>query len=182
MLVLDIPEIELYDESKEEFFKVKKTELRLEHSLVSISKWESRWKKPFLSPVKNDKTPAELLDYVRCMTLNQNLDPNVYYALTTEDFRKINEYIDDPMSATKFSDVGTQSPSRDIVTAELVYYMMFSYRIPMECQKWHFNRLMTLIRVFNVKNSDQKKMPKHEVLARNRALNAARRAKNHTKG
>lgn len=182
MLVLDVPEIELFDEAKEEFFKVKKTELRLEHSLVSIAKWESKWKKPFLSPIKNDKTPAEMLDYIRCMTVSQNVDPNVYYALSTEDFCRINEYIDDPMTATTFNDFGTHTPTREVVTAELVYYMMFSYQIPMECQKWHFNRLMTLIRVFNVKNSTQKKMPKSEVLARNRSLNAARRAAAHTKG
>jgi hypothetical protein len=180
MLVLDIPETELYDERKEEFIKVKQTELRLEHSLVSISKWESKWKKPFLA--KEQKTEEEVLDYIRFMTLNQNVDPNVYYAIPVEGFRKINHYIEDTMSATTFSDTGMQTPSRDIITSELVYYMMFSYNIPMECQKWHFSRLMTLIRVFNVKMSKQKKMPKNEILSKNRSLNAARRAALHTKG
>lgn len=180
MLVLEIPDTELYDESKEEFIRVKSTELRLEHSLVSISKWEAKWKKPFLTQKR--KTEEEVLDYVRFMTLNQNVDPNVYYAISVDGFRRINDYIDDSMTATTFTDLGTKTPSRDIITSEIIYYMMFAYNIPMECQKWHFNRLMTLIRVFNIKCSDQKKMPKSEILAKNKSLNAARRAALHSKG
>ena len=110
------------------------------------------------------------------------MDPNVYYAISVDGFRRINDYIDDSMTATTFTDLGTKTPSRDIITSEIIYYMMFAYNIPMECQKWHFNRLMTLIRVFNIKCSDQKKMPKSEILAKNKSLNAARRAALHSKG
>lgn len=180
MLVLDIPETELFDESKEEFIRIKKTDLRLEHSLVSISKWESKWKKPFLT--RDKKNVEETLDYIRCMTINQNIDPNVYYAISIDGYKKINEYMDDAMTATTFSDNGTQSRSHEIITAEVIYYLMFSYGIPMECQKWHLNKLLTLIRIFNVKNSPNKKMSKHEILSSNRSLNAARRAAMHTRG
>lgn len=179
MLEITIPEIENYDEEKNEFFMTKECTLRLEHSLVSISKWESKWHKPFL--VSDEKTIEELTDYIRCMTITQNVDPNVYFGIPDSEFKKVEEYIQDPMTATTFKEQKSQA-NREIVTSELIYYWMVALEIPFECQKWHLNRLLTLIKVCNIKNQPQKKMPIREILNNNRALNAARRKKFHTKG
>ncbi|MBR1720505.1 MAG: hypothetical protein IJ726_08890 [Phocaeicola sp.] len=179
MLELEIPSRELFDDDTQEFRTVKGMVLRLEHSLVSMAKWESKWKKPFLSYVK--KTRAEETDYFRCMTISQNVDPEIYHALTNTERQKIRDYMDDSMTATTFYELKKQPPSKDTLTAEVIYYLMFSYQIPKECEKWHLNRLLTLIRVFNVRNSTTK-MSKAEILAHNRKLNKARRAARNTRG
>lgn len=182
MLKISIPDTEMWDEQKQEFINVKATTLTLEHSLVSISKWESKWCKHFLN--NSDKKPEEILDYFRCMTLTQNVDPNVYYVIPQEELKKINDYMEAPMTATTITEApgGGRGNSREIITSELIYYLMIAYNIPFECQKWHINRLLMLIRVCEAKNSKQKKMSKAETLRQNKALNAARRAKYHTKG
>ena len=180
MLEIVIPEQELFNEETSEFIYIKEKVIHLEHSLVSISKWESKWQKPFLS--KDPKTSEETRDYVRCMTITQNVDPIVYYGLTSDNVNRISEYIESPMTATWFSKEYTQSRSREIVTSELIYYWMISLNIPMECQKWHLNRLLTLIKVCNVKNQDPKKMSTNAIMKNNRAINAARRARLNTKG
>ena len=180
MLEITIPATELWDEINEEFIATKEQTLRLEHSLVSLSKWESKWCKPFLS--KTNKTDEEMLDYVRCMTLTQNVPDEVYRCLTDDNIRKIYEYIDAPMTATWFNDDKTKVTSREQTTSELIYYWMIALNIPFECQKWHLNRLLTLIRVCNIKNQPPKKMSKRDIMSRNAALNAARRNKLHTKG
>ena len=154
MLLLTIPPIEMFNEKTSEFVYSKETKISLEHSLVSLSKWESRWNKPFLS--KDNKTLEETIDYIRCMTITQNVDPEVYFRLTDENINTINKYIESPMTATTFSDNGHSS--REIITSELIYYWMISLNIPMECQKWHLNRLLTLIRVCNIKNAPAKKI------------------------
>ena len=172
MLTIVIPSKEYFDSEKSEFAYSKETTLQLEHSLLSLSKWEAKWNEPFLS-VK-DKSNEQILDYVRCMTLNQNVGKDVYYRLTKENIEQINEYINLPMTATTFKD--TNGPkNRDIVTAEIIYYWMISLNIPWECQKWHLNRLLTLVKVCSIKNSPSKKMSKREIMARNRSLNAARK-------
>ena len=180
MLQIEIPESEFYDERLEEFITTKATVLRLEHSLVSVSKWESKWRKPFLDP-RNKKTEEEAVDYVRCMTLNQQVDPKLYLALTPENMEAINKYINEEQTATWFSNED-KPPNRDIVTSELIYYWMCAAQIPWEAQKWHLSRLLTLIRIASIKNAPEKKMSKSQILSRNRALNAARRKKYHTKG
>ena len=180
MLEITIPATELWDEINEEFIATKEQTLRLEHSLVSLSKWESKWCKPFLS--KTNKTDEEMIDYVRCMTLTQNVPDEVYRCLTDDNIRKIYEYIDAPMTATWFNDDKTKVTSREQTTSELIYYWMIALNIPFECQKWHLNRLLTLIRVCNIKNQPPKKMSKRDIMSRNAALNAARRNKLHTKG
>ena len=178
MLLLTIPPIEMFNEKTDEFVYSKETKISLEHSLVSLSKWESRWNKPFLS--KDNKTLEETIDYIRCMTITQNVDPEVYFRLTDENINTINKYIESPMTATTFSDNGHSS--REIITSELIYYWMISLNIPMECQKWHLNRLLTLIRVCNIKNAPAKKMSRREIMNRNAALNAARRKKLNSTG
>ena len=180
MLYITIPSCEMYDESTEEFVYAKEQTLQLEHSLVSLSKWESKWCKPFLS--KQDKTMEETIDYVRCMTVNQVSDPTVYSRLTLDNLNSINEYIGSPMTATTFSNTPKGGSSGEQVTSELIYYWMIALNIPSECQKWHLNRLLTLIRVCEVKNQPPKKMSKREIMSRNAALNAARRKKLGTKG
>ena len=179
MLRITIPSVELWDECKEEFVYIKKTTLSLEHSLVSLSKWESKWCKPFFS--KTEKTLEETVDYIRCMTLTQNVNPDVYKVLTNDNVEEINNYISAPMTATWFSETNTK-PSREQVTAELIYYWMIAYNIPFECQKWHLNRLLTLIRVCNIKNQQPKQKSRQEIMRRNAALNAARRKRYNTKG
>ena len=182
MLELTIPRRELFNEETQEFVNLRSVVIRLEHSLVSISKWESKWKKPFLKP--NYKfTREELEDYVRCMTISQNVDPMVYKALTTSELEKINVYINDERTATTFGQLNGSRQNRQIVTSELIYYWMTSYQIPWEAQKWHLSRLLTLIEICNIKNSgNNKKMPKSAILNRNRSLNAKRRAAMHTSG
>lgn len=190
MLTIVIPKQtkKYYDEINEEFI-VKELDrditIVLEHSLVSISKWESKWHKPFLSDgANNKKTNEELLDYIKCMTISQNIDDKVYSFLTKKDVEKINTYISNPMTATTFN-VNKQNENtykkKEVVTSELIYYWMFSNQIPKECEKWNINRLMTLLRVFGVKN-DTSKMGKKDIYKQNRALNAARRARMGSKG
>lgn len=179
MLTITIPARELYDEKSQMFFNTKEQTLRLEHSLVSISKWESKWRKAFLK--KDEKTNEEIIDYIKCMTITQNVDPNVYNFLTRSNINKIIEYIDNPMTATTFVN-NENNNSREVITSELIYYWMISFNIPMECQRWHLNRLLTLIRVCSIKNTPPKKMNKKEVANRYAKLNAARRNKMNSKG
>jgi len=181
MLRITIPAGESYDSVNNLFIPEKEKSLTLEHSLVSLSKWESKWHKPFLSR-ENNKTPEEILDYIRCMTLTQNVDPKDYYRLGDEQIKQIKEYIDAPMTATTFSDDKKKGGRKTTITAEIIYYWMISLNIPFECQKWHLNRLFTLIKVCNIKNSPPKKMSKSELASRNRNLNAARRRALRTKG
>lgn len=179
MLTITIPEQEMYNEETQEFFSYGEQTLQLQHSLVSLSKWESKWCKPFLS--KEAKTDEEVLDYIRCMTITQNVKPETYNRLTQGNLEAINKYIDSPMTATTFSNQ-QQKSGQEVVTSELIYYWMISFNIPMECQKWHLNRLLTLIRVCNVKNAPAKKMSKRDIMSRNAALNASRRSKLNSKG
>ena len=179
-LVLDVVLIpEGWDEAKEEFVEPKTQILVLKHSLISLQKWESKWCKAFLS--KNEKTYEETLDYIKCMTIN-NVDPDVYTKLTESDVAKINNYIQAPMTATYFSPEHNEKGNREIVTAELIYYWMIALQIPFECQKWHLNTLLTLIKVCNIKNAPPKKRSKREIMSRNAALNAARRKQLNTRG
>lgn len=180
MLQITIPATELWDEVNERFIRTRKQTLQLEHSLVSISKWESKWCKPFLT--KEKKTTEETIDYIRCMTLTQNVNPNIYFALTNENIKQVDDYIDAPMTATTFSEDKSGRSNREIITAELIYYWMIALQIPMKCEKWHINRLLTLIRVCNIKNQPPKKMSQGEIMRRNAELNAARRKQLNTKG
>ena len=178
MLQITIPPVEKWDESRMEFVQTKGQTLQLEHSLVSLSKWESKWKKIFLS--NTEKTYEETLDYVKCMTLTQNVDPDVYDNLTKENIDAINTYIDDKMTATYFpNDHQSAKGSNELVSSELIYYWMIALNIPFECQKWHLNRLLTLIKVCNVKNQPPKKMSKRDLMRSNASINAARRKRYH---
>lgn len=181
MLEIVVPETDFFDEATSDFIKVNETKLTLEHSLVSLSKWESKWKKPFLS---SEKSLEEIRDYVRCMTLTQNVKPEVYIALNKDNINDVINYIDDPMTATWFNEDESKSPTRkkEIITAEIIYYWMISLQIPVEFQKWHLNRLMTLIKVCSIKNAPDKKMDKKALLSRNANLNAARRAAMRSRG
>ena len=180
MLQITIPAEEKWDEVKEEFVYNKEQVLQLEHSLVSLSKWESRWKKSFL--FTKDKTYEEILDYIKCMTLTKNVKPDVYTRITRSNMSEIDRYINDSMTATTFHEEKGRPGSREIITAELIYYWMVALNIPFECQKWHLNRLLTLIRVCNIKNSPPKKHSKSDIASRNAKLNAARRKQLNSKG
>lgn len=180
MLEITIPETEQWDEINQEFITTKEQTLKLEHSLVSLSKWESKWCKPFLS--KEAMTHSETIDYIKCMTLTQDVDENVYNCLTNSNIEQINNYIKAPMTATWFNDEKSHKSSREQVTSELIYYWMVALNIPFECQNWHLNRLFTLIKVCSIKNQAPKKRSKREIMSRNAALNAARRKQLNTKG
>ena len=180
MLSITIPAVEYYDEINEEFVQVVEHKLQLEHSLVSISKWEQKWHKPFLT--KDKRTRVENADYVRCMTLTQNVDPRVYMGIPDDIMGEIMAYIDDPMTATWFPEDKTQKVNREIITSEIIYYWMIALDIPSDYQKWHLNRLLTLIRVCNAKNKPSKKMSRKDVLAQNRAVNEARKKALGTRG
>ena len=179
MLQITIPGFEMYDEETNRIEQIKGRDLQLEHSLVSISKWESKWKKPFLAT--QQKTREETADYIRCMTLTQNVDPRLYQGLTIENVKTVNAYIDDSMTATTFKNKPKGSQG-SVITNEIIYFWMISLEIPMECQKWHLNRLLTLIRVCGEKGQPGKKMSKRDVMSQYRSLNAARRSKYGTRG
>lgn len=180
MLSITIPAGEMWDEVNEEFLYSKGQTVQLEHSLVSLSKWESKWCKPFLS--REEKSDREIIDYVRCMTLTQNVDPRVYEHLSDDNISDIQRYIDAPMTATTFSIDPSERDNGSIITAEIIYYWMVSFRIPFECQKWHLNRLLTLIKVCERKNRPPKKMSGKSIMSRNARLNAQRRARLNSRG
>ena len=173
MLTILVPPTEKWDEAKEEFIYTKSCTLRLEHSLVSISKWESKWRKPFYS--KNEKTNDEVVDYVRCMTLTQNVDPSIYRNLSIQNLKDITSYINSPMTATWFSDENKNKRPGRIITSELVYSWMIDFGIPFECQKWHFNRLLTLIRVCEAEHRQPQKRSTQQQLRHYAKLNKSRR-------
>ena len=185
MLQIVIDGAELYDDEKNEFYSVEKTILNLEHSLVSISKWEAKYHKPFFDSMEKSLSTAETLDYIKFMTLNENVPETVYFFLSKEQIDKIVAYIDNPMTATTFQDYNKNENKvgygkREIITSEVIYYWMVSLEIPFECENWHINRLITLIRVCSIKNASgnpSSKMNKKETLAFNRALMASRRKK-----
>lgn len=178
MLNIRIKPIELFDDYKQEFINIEEQDILLEHSLVSISKWESKWHKPFIS---SSKTNDELIDYIRCMIISDNNDENIYKYLSNENLNEINEYISDSMTATTFFEQNNNS-RKEIITSELIYFWMVSFNIPIQCENWHLNRLLTLIRICSIKNTPPKKMSKNEIMSRNAQLNAMRKQKLHTKG
>ena len=180
MLTIDIPDVELFDEDTQTFSIRKGQKLKVEHSLVSLSKWEAHFCKPFLS---NDaKSTSETVSYLVYMTVTPNVKPEVYLNVNQNVINKINEYIQAPMTATTFSKTQDHKINRDIITSEIIYYWMIALGVPFECQKWHLNRLLTLINICNIKQQKQKPMTRAELLARQRSLNAARRAKSGSRG
>ena len=180
MLEITVPAIELYDEKKNDFIELEEQTLKLEHSLVSLSTWESKWHKPFLHT--KDKTQEEVIDYIRCMTLTENVHPLTYYYLSQSNIEKINSYIDDSMTATTFKDDKKKKSSREIVTAEIIYHWMISFNIPVEFQYWHINRLITLVRVCEIKSNPPKKRSMRDIMSQNAARNAAMRKRLGSKG
>lgn len=179
MLQLEVPAREFYDEVNGLFINFKQESLQLEHSLVSLSKWESTWCKPFLGNDK--KTDEETADYIRCMTITQHVNPIIYNSLPDEVIEQVEKYINRPMTATWFSNNSVQKSS-EIITSEVIYYWMIALGIPIECQKWHLNRLLTLIRVCNIKNQAPKKQNKKDMLNSRNQLNKMRREQMHTSG
>lgn len=174
-----VPGAEMYDEVEEVFVYTKDVRLKLAHSLISISKWESKWKQPFLSP--RQKTMEETMDYIKCMTINGRFDDEVYTRLSPSNIQDVNDYIEAPMTATTINTPkgGGKAP---VVTSEVIYYWMLSMNIPFECEKWHINRLLMLVQVCNIKNQPEKKMSRQELLNRNRDINNKRLVKLKTEG
>jgi hypothetical protein len=172
--------MEYFDNEIEEFINTKTQILQLEHSLISIAKWEAEWHKEFLS--NNPKTIDETASYIKCMTITQNVDLNIYRRIPEEIISIVSGYIEAPMTATKFNEEIKGRGSKEIITSEIIYYWMIALNIPMEAQKWHLNRLLTLIRVCNAKNTTPKKMGRQEQISKQRDLNIARRKALNTKG
>jgi hypothetical protein len=179
VLRINVAISEGYDESTERFVAAELTVVELEHSLLSLSKWESKWEIPFLG--SQEKTSEQVLDYVRMMDLRGNLTEELLSKFTDANFSQINDYINAPMTATRFNDKQSQR-SREVVTAELIYYWMISLGIPFECQEWQLNRLLTLIKVCNLKNAPKKKMSQAEAAAERQALNEQRRREAGSRG
>lgn len=180
MLIIEVPMAEGFDEEKKEFVEIEKYTLELEHSLASLSKWESFWRKPFLG--KEEKTAEETLWYIKAMLLTPNVPSEVFDKLSSDIIDRISAYIVDKPTATWFNEPPNQKSSGEVITSEIIYYWMVSLGIPFECQHWHLERLFALIKVCNLKNSKPKKMSRREVLAQNRALNEQRRVALKTRG
>jgi hypothetical protein len=179
VLKITIPSVLLFNEANQTFKESKAVTLQLEHSLVSISKWESVWRKPFLT--KEKKTRAETLDYIKAMTITQNIDPSVYNNMPQSVIDRIVEYIETPRTAT-FVPENKGKISREPITSELIYYWMITFNVPFECQTWHLDRLLTLIKVINLKSQPKKKGATRDLMSRNAALNAKRKAELKTTG
>ena len=180
MLQIVIPSSERWDESREEFVYGKEQRIQLEHSLVSISKWESKWHKAFLG--KKEKTEQEVLDYIRCMTVTPKVDPSVYQRLSHSNINAVTDYINDQISATYINSPDDESIGSETITSELIYYWMISFRIPAEFEKWHLNRLLKLIKICQIKTVPAKKLSPRAILERNIALNEKRKKELNTKG
>lgn len=174
MLTVHIPKTSLFNSATDEFFDVPEQTLTLEHSLFSVAEWESTFLKPFLTDDK--KTQEETIGYIKCMITTPNVDPNVCYAIPSEEMEKIINYIGSQRTATKITRRPQNARSKKIVTSEELYQCMIALEIPFECQYWHLSRLLTLIEVCSIKNQPPKKMPKADILRNNAALNAKRRA------
>lgn len=188
MLQVLIPEIEYYDERENAFVEIMPTKLTLEHSLLSIAKWEAKWNKPFYD-LSSDKTEEEWLDYIRCMTITQNVDQSIYKAMPLQVRKQIEDYMDQPMTATWFRKEEGKSRNREIITAEIIYWWMFSQGIPLECQKWHINRLLTQIRVCNEKNREsydskrgKRRKASRKSISDRKSLNQRRKERLNSKG
>lgn len=181
MLTLVLPEREFFDDAKGEFVNSPQVTLTLEHSLVSLSKWESFWEKPFLTD--EPKTDEQAIDYIRCMNLAPEVPPETFSRLLQSQMDTVADYIDKKMTATWFNEGPTKGHPTEVVTAEIIYFWMIALNVPFECQDWHLNRLLTLIKVCNQKNQpDKPKMSQAELMARNRALNEERRKRWNTSG
>lgn len=180
MLIIKVAGVDSFDENTQEFITQGGTVLELEHSLASLSKWESIHEKPFLG--KEEKTPEEIISYVKCMSLTVDFPEELFYRLSTENIESITRYIDAKMTATWFRDQPGAPRVQEVITSELIYYWMTLFSIPFECDRWHLNRLFTLIRVCNVKQAKPKKMSRAEIAQRNRELNAQRKAQLGTTG
>ena len=180
MLTIVVAGVESYDEESKEFDVQGGTVLELEHSLVSLSKWESKHEKPFLG--KEPKTAEEVVSYVQAMTLTPNVPPEIYQKLEPGHFEAINKHIDAKMTATWFSEQPGAPKTREVITSELIYYWLTVFQIPFECQHWHLNRLFTLIRICNIKQAKPKRMSRTEMAQRNRELNAQRKKQLGTTG
>lgn len=183
MLTIKIPSSEYFNERLGKIITIKECTINLEHSLISISKWESKWRKPFLS--KDPLTEEQFRDYVACMSLTP-IDPLVLFGLTAQNIEDIKQYIESPMTATTFSKAldNARQINREVITSEVLYYRMIAHNIPFECQKWHLNRLLTLMRICDIKSQPNKKgrINKSAVLRNYAQMNAARRARLHSKG
>jgi hypothetical protein len=173
-------EDEGFDNDTQTFETITKVIVDLEHSLASLSKWESKYQKPFLSG--EDKTGEEIFDYIKAMVVNPGVDPNVLVGCDTEQLKVIQKYIDSPESATTFGEMSERRGRGEIITAELIYYWMVAFTIPFECEHWHLNRLFALIRICNIKNSKPQPMPRHEAAAHRHRLNQQRREQLGTRG
>lgn len=180
MLKLQIAEIELFDEENSRFISSPSYTLKLEHSLVSLSKWESVFERPFLG--SKERTTEETLVYIRMMDLGNETPPEVFDRLSKQHFDAINVYINAKMTATTINEHSKSGGLRETITSELIYYWMITLNIPFECQTWHLNRLLTLIRVCNFKNTPPRKMSRQELARRNTTLNQQRRKRLGTSG
>ncbi len=181
MLSITIKGDEDYDEEANKFIKVgEDITVELEHSLISLSKWESKYQRPFLSDGK--KSREEIFGYLQAMLVTPNVDPDVLFKCSQDQIDEIQAYIDSSQSATTFGQMPERQGRGEVITSELIYYWMVAYTIPFECQYWHLNRLFSLVKIYNVKNSPKKKIPRHELALQRRKINEERRAALGTKG
>lgn len=180
MLEINTLEDEIYNQQTNKFIKVPSCTLILEHSLISLAKWESKWQIPYFDTIQ--KTPTQDLDYIRCMVIGNIKDENVFNTLSLENIITIRDYIKEPMTATTFQKKGTSRNRKEVTTAETIYARMFEHSVSIECQKWHLNRLLTLLRVCDLQNAPREKMSKKQTASWNAEQNAARRAKYNTRG
>lgn len=180
MLTITVRGVDFFDEAESKIVSSPPYVLSLEHSLVSLSRWESKWKKSFL--FSSEKTPDEVFGYIEAMCLTPDVPPDTFRRLSQENYNLINAYINEQMTATTFAEISAQRKSREIITAEIIYYWMIALQVPIECEEWHLNRLMALIKTANLKSQPPKKMGRAQMLAERNRLNEERKARYGTSG
>lgn len=184
MLLITLEGDEVFNEETQEFSSVGDIDLHLEHSLVSLSKWESKHEVPFLGP--QEKTSEQILDYIICMIQDPLIPEDLFNRMKQNQVNQIQEYINSPQSATTFTKDPYERPSREVITSELIYYWLAAFQISFEVETWHLNRLFALVRIAHIKSNESQKggqkIPKHDIARRNRELNAQRRAQYDTSG
>lgn len=187
MFVINLGD-ELFDEETNTFLHPVGKKLHLEHSLLSISKWEAEWEIPFLN---TDKTSEQSLSYIKCCVLDDDFDELLLNTLSDKNILDFNAYLSKGMTAKKIIDLRSslsqkrksrRPASQKALTSEDIYYSMIQFHVWKECEEWPLQRLLSLLQLCSLKSNSTGEMSKSDQAKFYREENARRKAKYHTNG